>query len=158
MLYYRQTDTNCHILCIEEFLLTLYERGESSHRLVIGDLNARIGHWNNAEDDSDFNDNEEIKSRNSRDNYINQFGKILIEFCTTFQHSPLNGNTDPDEQYTFVSEQGNGVIDYAIVSLDFTTKASLFLEIGCRSESSRMPLHLSISYNPDYCNTKGQKE
>ena len=88
--------------------------------MIIGDLNARIGHWNNAEDDSDFNDNEEVKSRNSRDNYINQFGKILIDFCTTFQCLPLDGNTagDPDGQYTFVSEQGNSVIDYALVSLD----------------------------------------
>ena len=91
-----------------------------------------------------------------RDNYINQFGKILIDFCTTFQCSPLNGNAagDPDGQYTLESEQGNSVIDYAIVSLDFMSKASLFLEIGYRSESSHMPLHLSISYNPDYCTTK----
>ena len=127
--YYRQTDTNCHIHCLEEFLLSLYERGESSHCLIIGDLNARIGHWNNAEDDSDFSDNEEVKSRNSRDNYINQFGKILIDFCTTFQCLPLDGNTagDQDGQYTFVSEQGNSVIDYALVSLDFMSKASLFL-------------------------------
>ena len=138
--YYRQTDTNCHIHCLEEFLLSLYERGESSHCLIIGDLNARIGHWNNAEDDSDFDDNEEVKSRNSRDNYINQLGKILIDFCTTFQCLPLNGNTagDPDGQYTFVSEQGNSAIDYAVVSLDFISKASLLLEIGCRSESSHI--------------------
>ena len=154
--YYRQADTNCHIHCLEEFLLSLYERGESSHCLIIGDLNARIGHWTNAEDDSDFNDNGEVKSRNSRDNYINQFGKILIDFCTTFQCLPLNGNTagDPDGQYTFVSEQGNSVIDYALVSLDFMSKASLFLEIGCRSESSHIPLHLSIPYNPDHCTTQ----
>ena len=33
-------------------------------------------------------------------------------------------------------------------------QGSLFLEIGCRSGSSHMPSHLSISYNPDYCNTK----
>ena len=124
--------------------------------MIIGDLNARIGHWNNAEDDSDFNDNEEVKSRNSRNNYINQFWKFLIDFCTTFQCLPLNGNTagDPDGQYTFVSEQGNSVIDYALVSLDFMSKASLFLEIGCRSESSHMPLPLSISYNPNHCTTK----
>ena len=48
--------------------------------MIIGDLNARIGHWNNAEDDSYFNDNEEVKSKNSHDNYINQFGKFLIDF------------------------------------------------------------------------------
>ena len=103
-------------------------------------------------DDSDFDDNEEVKSRNSRDNYVNQFEKILTDLCTTFQCSPLNGNTagDPDGQYTFVSEQGNSVIDYAQVSLDFMSKASLFLEIGCRSESS----HMRISYNPDYCTTE----
>ena len=33
--YYRQTDTNCHIHCLEKFLLTLYQRGESSHCLII---------------------------------------------------------------------------------------------------------------------------
>ena len=71
----------------------------------------------------------------------------------------MNGNTagDPGGQYTFTSEQENNVKDYAIVSLDFMSKASLFLEIGCRSESSHMPLHLSILYNPDYCNTKCKK-
>ena len=68
----------------------------------------------------------------------------------------MNGNTagDPDGQYTFVSEQGNSAIDYALVSLDFMSKASLFLEIGCKSESRHIPLHLSISYNPDHCTTK----
>ena len=93
------------------------------------------------------------------DNSINQFGKILIDFCTTFQCLPLNRNTagDSDGQYTFVSEQGNSVIDCALVSLDFMSKASLFLEIGCRSESSHMPLHLSISYNPDHCTTSAKQ-
>ena len=64
--YYRQTGTNCHIHCLEEFLLSLFERGEFWHCLIIGDLNARIRHWNNADDDSDFDDNEQVKSRNSR--------------------------------------------------------------------------------------------
>ena len=58
--YYRQTVTNCHIHSSEEFLLSLYERGGSSNCLIIDDLIARIGHWNNAEDGSDFTDNEEI--------------------------------------------------------------------------------------------------
>ena len=48
---------------------------------IFDDLSACIGLWNNAGDDSDFNDNEE--SRNSRDNYIKRFGKILTIF---FQH------------------------------------------------------------------------
>ena len=40
--YYRQTDTNCHIHCLEEVLLSLYERDESSHCLIIDDFNAVI--------------------------------------------------------------------------------------------------------------------
>ena len=88
-----------------------------------------------------------VKSRNSRDNHISQFGKILIEFFATFQCLPLNGNAAgyPDGQYTFVSEQGISVIDYALIWLDSTSKASLFMEIGCRGESSHIPLHLSIT-------------
>ena len=103
--------------------------------MIIGDSNARIGHWNHAEDASDYNNNADVKPGKSRDNYINQFGKILIDFCPTFQCTPFSWNTAgyQDGQYTFVSEQGNVIIDYAIVSLDFKSKASLFLEIGCRN-------------------------
>ena len=75
------TDTYCHMHCLEEFLLSLYERGESSYCLIIGDLNARIEHWNNAGRDSDLNDNEEVNSRNSRDNYINTF--IFKKYLST---------------------------------------------------------------------------
>ena len=78
--YYRQADTNCHFHCFEEFLLSLYERSESSHYLIISDFNARVGHWTSAEDDTYFNDNEEVKYRNLRNNYINQLGKNSYRF------------------------------------------------------------------------------
>ena len=47
---------------------------------------------------------------------------ILIDFCTTFQGTPLNGNHsgDHDGQFAFVLHQGNTVMDYVVVSVDFT--------------------------------------
>ena len=84
---------------------------------------------------------------NGKKKCTNQFGKILIDFCTTFQCTPLNGNHsgDRDGQFTFVSHQGNSVIDYVLVSIDFIYKTSMHFEIGSRVESSHMPLHLSIA-------------
>ena len=71
----------------------------------------------------------------------------LIEFCRTFQCTPLNGNhsDDLDGQFTFVSNQGNSVIDYVVVSTDFIDKTCMHFEIGSRVESSHMLLHLSIA-------------
>ena len=43
--YYKQSDTNCAIHDLENFLFSVYERGESSYLMVVGDLNARIAEW-----------------------------------------------------------------------------------------------------------------
>jgi len=50
-----------------------------------------------------------------------------------------------DGQFTFVSHQGNKVIDYVLVSIDFIYKTWMHFEIGSRVESRHMPLHLSIA-------------
>ena len=74
------------------------------------------------------------ENRRSHDKCTNQFGKILLDFCTTFQGVPLNGNHsgDHDGQFTFVSHQGSSVIDYVLVSIDFTYKTWMHFEIGSR--------------------------
>ena len=151
--YYKQSDTNCAIHDLENFLFSLYERGENSYLMVVGDLNARIAEWH-LMTDADIGDfgvggvsADENEKRRSQDKCTNQFGKILIDFCTTFQCTPLNGNHsgDHDGQFTFVSHQGNSVIDYVLVSIDFIYKTSMHFEIGSRVESSHMPLHLNIA-------------
>ena len=122
--------------------------------MVVGDLNARTAEWH-LMTDADIGDfgvggvsANENEKRLSQDKCTNQFGKILIDFCTTFQCTPLNGNHrgDHDGQFTFLSHQGNSVIDYVLVSIDFMYKTSTHFEIGSRVESSHMPLHL-----PQYC-------
>jgi exonuclease III len=43
--FYKQSDTNCSIHSLEDFLLNLYQNGESSYLLLGGDFNARIAEW-----------------------------------------------------------------------------------------------------------------
>ena len=125
--YYKQSDTNCAIHGLNLFLFSLYERGENSYLMVVGNLNARIAEWH-LMTDADIGDfgvggvsAYENEKRRSQDKCTNQFGKIPIDFCTTFQCTPLNGSHsgDHDGQFTFVSHQGNSVIDYVLVSIDF---------------------------------------
>ena len=84
--------------------------------MVCGDFNARIGELNVLIDD--YNDlfGDRVcgdNTRKSQDKNANQFGKILIDFCSIFHCIPLNGNHsgDLDGCFTFRSDQGNSVID-----------------------------------------------
>ena len=63
-----------------------------------------------------------------------------------FHCIPLNGNHsgDVDGCFTFISEQGNSVIDYCVVSSDFVCKTDMHFEVGSRVETSHMPIQLSI--------------
>ena len=64
--------------------------------MVAGDLNARIGDWSLSVDVTSNDvlrcNVDEEGNRQSQDKITNQFGKILIDFCTTFHFTPLNGN------------------------------------------------------------------
>ena len=111
--------------------------------MVVGDLNARIGDWSLTVDDTSDDvfggdvGGDSKSNRQSQDKITNLFRKILIDLCTTFYCTPLayqNG------QFTFVSNQGNSVIDYCIVSVDFILKLNINFEVGARVESSHMPL------------------
>ena len=79
----------------------------------------------------------------------------MIDFWTTFHCTPLNRNHTGDEndQFTFVSNQGNSVIDYFIVSVDLISKLNMNFVVGDRVKSSHMPLQLNINSHP---NTKGK--
>ena len=70
--------------------------------MVVGDLNARIGDWSlMTDDDVDVFDAPVAgdNTRRSNDKCTNQFGKILIEFCSTFQCTPLNEITDVESSH-----------------------------------------------------------
>ena len=127
--------------------------------MVAGDLKARIRDWSLSVDDTS---NDVLRcdvggegNRQSQDKITNQFGKVLIDFCTTFHCIPLNGNHTGDQngQFTFVSNQGNSVVDYFIVSVDLISKLNMNFVVGDRVESSHTPLQLNKNSHP---NTKGK--
>jgi len=147
--YYRDKETDCGIKLLEDFLLDTYQKGEDGHLIICGDLNARIGVWD-AQVDPDADDDDNFCTypiRQSEDKTINQFGKVLMDFCTTFQCIPLNGNHSNDKtgNFTFVADQGNSVIDYFLLSPELFYSANMFFEVGSRVESKHMPIHLSFT-------------
>ena len=87
--------------------------------LIVGDLNTRISNWSYVEDDDTGRHNNDIcyYERTSEDEIVNNFGKELIQFCTMFDFTPINGLRYfcLDNSYTFISERGNSVIDYFFI-------------------------------------------
>ena len=80
--------------------------------------------------------------RKSRDKVTNQFGKIVIDFCHTFQCTPLNGTSRGDlGQFTFVADQGNSVVDYFLICHDLFMKCDMSFEVG-------LIIYLFISLSP----------
>ena len=76
--YYKQSDTNCCIHHLEEFLLNLYQNGENAYLLVGGDFNARIGEWDIVMNDEPDLFEDAISGdslRKSKDKSTDQFGK-----------------------------------------------------------------------------------
>lgn len=146
--YYRQADTDCNIRCLEDFVLSRLNTGDDCYLMLAGDFNARISDWNgftgSLHDDIVDEDANCHTERKSQDKTINQFGKVFIDFCTTFQCAPLNGchSGDPHGQFTFMADQGNSVVDYIVVSTDLAQNANMFFTVGSRVESQHMPLHL----------------
>ena len=130
--YYKQSDTNCCIHHLEEFLLNLYQNGENAYLLVGGDFNAPIEEWDIVIDDEPDLLEDAVSGdslRKSKDKSTNQFGKTLTGFCSTFHCMPLNGKHSGDlqGQFTFISQQGNSVVDYFVVSADFVSKTDIYL-------------------------------
>lgn len=147
--YYEGKDVKCAIKNLEDFLLT-FSQQDDSYQLVIGDLNARIGDWSFEAGDTDFDPHAEtdsyVFSRQSEDLATNQFGKTLIDFCNIFQLTPLNGFAEGDVKgkFTFIAEQGNSVIDYALLSADVALSHKMCFHVEERVESSHSPIHLKL--------------
>ena len=89
---------------------------EEDKLILGGDYNARIGK-KGAIINSDDKDDEE-RERNSKDKVINKQGKKMLNECAEKGWHILNGNLIGDEEgeLTYISEQGESVIDYGIAN------------------------------------------
>jgi hypothetical protein len=94
------------------------------------------------------NVNKEFNSygrRASKDSTCNVEGRQLIEFCERNTFDILNGKygADTKGEFTFISQAGKSVIDYAVASEGLIDKLVGF-KIGNEIISSHMPLLIEI--------------
>ena len=152
--YYSGKAIKCNIELLEELLLDVHNSDPDATIVILGDLNARTGCWNlHSEDDPIDSDDdvcfcpEYVTARRSQDSYINPFGEILIELCKVYHIHVENGcnNGDSTGKFTFLSHQGDSVVDYCLVANNHTL-IDLYVSVGDRIESSHMPLEIQIGF------------
>ena len=142
-------------------MLRWHENYPRASVLICGDFNARTDNWNIHvhSDDADDSDNEGLglddcycptnaAHRYSRDSSINQFGRILISLCKIYHLCILNGSTESDNHgsMTYYSQQGDSVIDYALLYAN-ELSFNIDLHVGVNILSSHMPLEIAIGVN-----------
>ena len=147
--FYKNKDYDCTLDLVEQFILSqLDTNNRDLDFIVVGDFNARISNWSYVEEDDDnVRHKNDIKyyERNSEDDVVNNFGKKLIQFCTMFDFTPINGLRFfcSDNSYTYVSERGNSVIDYFLSSLSVLSFVKK-LYVADRIDTHHMPVVLLI--------------
>lgn len=155
---YGVTQNGYGIEPLEQCVTDLYDKFDNFYIIVCGDLNARTGCQNGIvdmlTDPLSFDSEEVFQERNSLDSIKNVFGNQLIDFCSMFNCSIVNGLSDRgfDDGFTYISNTGSSVIDYIIVSNDlFSVEFVSSFEIAPRVESSHLPLSIYARANQSPC-------
>ncbi len=112
--------------------------------ILLGDLNARIGNFENEIQDLD---DTPLDSRKSKDITVNKRGRILIDIIIDFDLKILNGTTESDREgeVTFLNSNGTSVIDLCLVSRKESEKFKNF-EVLSSLESDHFPIVVTMSY------------
>ena len=162
--YYANRSNDCSFNILEDWILTAQEQYPRANIVICGDLNARIGQWDiHAEDELDTTDHcldcsalfqlprvscdcTHFRERRSRDKTVNNFGKLLQNLCKIYHVLILNGCTPGDKEgnYTFVSAQGESVVDYCMMITN-ELNYQVDLVVASRAESDHMPIELHLS-------------
>ena len=79
---------------------------------------------------------------------MNDFGRYLLNVCTEFDFTILNGSVDGSNigNYTYISPTCCSLVDYFVASKTLLP-LSLRLNVGQRRESKHMPVELLIQSN-----------
>lgn len=110
---------------------SIYKFASLGEVILCGDFNARMGNLGDyVGDDSNFLNNTSfpIDRRNSRDGFVNAYGKSLYDLCSGNGLIALNGRLKGDfvGQFTCHTYNGASVVDYTIVSHDLLPCISNF--------------------------------
>lgn len=156
--YYKMQDTD-YFEILESGVRKFSNLGKVS---VIGDLNARTGSNSDLIADSDVfdkyiptieNDSEkdsfEVKDeRTSMDNICNSSGSKLLDICLGSDLKIVNGRLGNDKdigQFTFMSNNGQSLIDYVLLSQSLFPLVSDFVVHDFYSCSTHAPIQLNMS-------------
>ena len=158
--FYNGFENRNGINILESYLYDIYIDNNDCNFLILGDLNSRISniqpihecltatkYLDDVNSSSFFNDDDASFTRQSKDTVLNSFGKSLIELCASLNLLVLNGlsDNDKDGNFTFISPNGNSVIDYCICSEDLLSH-DLFLDIVPQVDSWHLPLTFEIQF------------
>jgi len=153
--YYTVYSIDNGINLLEDYLVDcMFSCGEMPI-LLCGDLNGRTSDsFPEFYDESVLFDctqksaNEDV-ARHSEDKVLNTYGKCLLNLCSSFGLCILNGvcNGDLQGRYTFISEFGNSVNDYFILSHDLfhCISSACHLSVAEHIQSQHMPLEFTLS-------------
>lgn len=144
--FYEVSDFNNGISILEHCLLDILEKFGEVAVIICGDLNARTSNENPvytdlAADSLTQGSTCPTSTRQSQDQTLNDYGKLLLEFCSVFDLSILNGNCNGDENghLTYISQSGCSVIDYFILSSNVMYLPRKLI-VDERLESQHLPL------------------
>jgi hypothetical protein len=136
---------------LEKEINRLRDKYPNTEFLLMGDLNCRIGvaqvYLPNSWDGLEYVNKEfnPYGRRTSKDNICNGEGRKLIEFCerNTFDILNWKYGADSKGEFTFISQAGKSVIDYAMVTEGLIGRLAEF-KVGNEIISSHMPLLIEI--------------
>ena len=158
--YYKLFNTKNGIHMFEQFATDLKSSYLNCSFILCGDFNSRTSCIQPISEinETDKYLNTEVFSaedakcfgRKSEDSQLNVFGRSFIEMCFCLDLFILNGSSkgDIDGSFTFMSPNGNSVVDYFLISDDLLGK-DLELKVHSRVESWHMPISLVFSFRDD---------
>ena len=125
------------------------------HFIITGDFNARTASepdylayesMHVIGTDTDFDQNDIIPTRQSRDSEVNYYGKCLLEMCKASGLRIVNGRKSPQSSFnTCINERGSSVVDYVLCNTHTLERISRCV-VGDRVESDHQPLYLTFNY------------
>ncbi|RUA06843.1 MAG: hypothetical protein DSY43_01110, partial [Gammaproteobacteria bacterium] len=119
--FYESAAMSDGIHILEQCMLELLDVYGECHFIMFGDFNSRTGAQNVAVNSSLQDVSMDLyEARCSRDDVINPFGRSLLSLCLSFELTILNGCVAGDAlgKYTYISNTGDSVIDYLIISAE----------------------------------------
>ncbi|XP_033351410.1 uncharacterized protein LOC117234378 [Bombus vosnesenskii] len=112
---------------------------EEEVMIIGGDWNARTG-----EEGGPINEDlGKEKNRGSKDKKMNMKGRTLLKYLEEGDWMIINGRDKKREEWTYIGERGNSVVDYVIGNQE-ATEEIIDMKVGKRTESGHMPLEIVI--------------